>query len=51
LEFQEKESITKALKQFEGNQAKVSRYLGIARTTLRKKLNKFNIDPIHFKNY
>lgn len=45
----EKEAIIEALRKSSGNQLKASRILGIARTTLSNKINKYEIDMSIFK--
>ena len=43
LQWLEKEAIRFAMSRFEGNQAKAAKLLGITRTTLRKRLERFSI--------
>lgn len=45
LEDVEKEHLSKALKQAAGNISDASKLIGIARSTLYKKMQKYNIDP------
>jgi DNA-binding protein Fis len=45
----EKPLLEHTLRYVGGNQLRASSVLGINRNTLRKKLNRFNIDPTQFK--
>ena len=46
----EKELIIKALTLHQGNQKKVAKELGLARSTLFERIRKYNINPIEYKN-
>ncbi len=45
IETAERELLTRAIKQAQGNQAKAARWLGITRMTMRAKLTEFGLHP------